>query len=65
MIERDVGLILLGAAIALAGSIVTTILGQILGYWLSLKEDRIRRERDREAALKAESWKSEQDTFIW
>ena len=65
MIEHDVGLILLGAAIALAGSIVTTILGQLLGYWLSLKEDRIRRERDRENALKAEAWKQHQDTFIF
>lgn len=50
MIERDVALILVGAGIALAGSIVTTILGQILGYWLSLKKDWITRDRDRDDA---------------
>jgi hypothetical protein len=46
MIDRDVALILVGAVIGFSGSIVTTI----VGHWLSLREDRIRRERDGEDA---------------
>ncbi len=42
MIDRDVALLLIGAAIALVSSIVTAL----VQHFLSLRADRIKRERD-------------------
>jgi len=49
MIDRDVALLLIGAAIALVSSIVTAL----VQHSLSLRADRVKRERDRVENQKA------------
>ena len=54
MIARDVGLILLGAGIAMISGVIAVV----VGHYLSLREDRIKRERDFELERRREAKKA-------
>jgi hypothetical protein len=48
MVDHEMALVLIGATIGVVGALVGAVVGALVQHFLSLRADRVRRERDRE-----------------